>query len=367
MAKTSIPVGFVGLSSKPEWSWAVAAHLPYFAQSTNYKIATLQNSSAETAKKAIEVHKLGDDVHAHGDVQSIASDPNVDLVAIAVKVPLHAAVVEAALNAGKSVFCECPLARNADEAERLASLAQEKGAKTLIGLQGRQDPVVLKAKELVAAGTLGDILQTTMLFTSPWFGGTMPESNVYGVDIDNGANLMTISVGHSLDTLCYVLGELHGIQANLANNRPEVTVTNAAGNPKGTVKKTSHDNCSATGTLPGGGVATAICQGGTSTIDKNFFWEIMGTKGTLLLKGPMGNVQGFPPTIKFIDAKPEAKPQPIEVPRATGFEYNTGKAWDAFAGEGAGETPDFQVAQTRHRMLEAIYRSNEKGTREDYV
>lgn len=59
------------------------------------------------------------------------------------------------------------------------------------------------------------------------------------------------------------------------------------------------------------------------------------TKGTLLLKGPMGNVQGFPPTIKFIDAKPEAKPQPIEVPRATGFE--------------------------------AIYRSNEKGTREDYV
>ncbi|KAM6510957.1 transcription regulator gal80 [Fusarium solani] len=134
MAKTPIPVGFVGLSSKPEWSWAVAAHLPYFAQSTNYKIAALQNSSVETAKKAIEVHKLGDDVHAHGDVQSIASDPSVDLVAIAVKVPLHAAAVEAALNAGKSVFCEWHLARNGAEAERLTSVAQDKGAKTLIGL-----------------------------------------------------------------------------------------------------------------------------------------------------------------------------------------------------------------------------------------
>lgn len=345
----------------------MAAHLPYFAQSTNYKIAALQNSSVETAKKAIEVHKLEGDVHAHGDVQSIASDPNVDLVAIAVKVPLHAAAVEAALNAGKSVFCEWPLARNADEAERLASLAQEKGAKTLIGLQGRQDPAVLKAKEMVAAGDLGDILQTTMLFTSPWFGATMPEANVYGVDIENGANLMTISVGHSLDTLCYVLGELHGIQANLANNRPEVTVTDAAGTNKGTVKKTSHDHCSVIGTLPGGGVATAVCQGGNSAVDKDFFWEITGTKGTLLLEGPMGNVQGFPPTIKFIDAKPEAKPQPIEVPRATGFEYNTGKAWDAFAGDGSGEAPDFQAALTRHRMLEAIYRSNEKGTREDYV
>ncbi|UPK95447.1 hypothetical protein LCI18_006382 [Fusarium solani-melongenae] len=170
-----------------------------------------------------------------------------------------------------------------------------------------------------------------MLFTSPWFGATMPESNVYGVDIENGANLMTISVGHSLDALCYVLGKLHGIQAN---NRPDVTVTDAAGNPKGTVKKTSHDHCSVIGTLLG---------------------------------GPMGNIQGFPPTIKFIDAKPEAKPQPIEVPRATDFEYNTGNAWDAFAGDGSGEAPDFQAALTRHRMLEAIYRSNEKGTREDYV
>ncbi|KAJ4186553.1 transcription regulator gal80 [Fusarium falciforme] len=206
-----------------------------------------------------------------------------------------------------------------------------------------------------------------MLFTSPWFGATMPESNVYGVDIENGANLMTISVGHSLDALCYVVGELHGVQATLANNRPEVTVTDAAGNPKRTVKKTSHDHCSVIGTLPGGGVATAICQGGMSAADKNFFCKIIGTKGTLLLEGPMGNVQGFPPTIKFIDAKPEAKPQPIEVPRATGFEYNTGKAWDAFAGDRSGEAPDFQVALTRHRMLEAIYRSNEKGTREDYV
>ncbi|RSM15829.1 hypothetical protein CDV31_004771 [Fusarium ambrosium] len=153
----------------------------------------------------------------------------------------------------------------------------------------------------------------------------------------------------------------------MASNRPKITVADAAGNPKGTVKKTSHDYFSIIGTLTGGGVTTAICQGGMSTVEKNFFWEITGIKGTLLLQGPMGSVQGFPPTIKFIDAKPEAKPQPIEVPRATGFEYNIGKAWDIFAGDGSGEAPDFQVALTRHGMLEAIYRSNEKGTREDYV
>lgn len=94
------------LTKPSEWSWAVAAHLPYFAQSANYKIAALQNNSVETAKKAIEVHKLRDDVHAHGDVQSIASNPNIGLVATAVKVPLHAVAIEAALNAKKSAFCE---------------------------------------------------------------------------------------------------------------------------------------------------------------------------------------------------------------------------------------------------------------------
>ncbi|KAF4778287.1 hypothetical protein HER10_EVM0002594 [Colletotrichum scovillei] len=367
MAPQVTNVGFIGLSSRPEWSWAVAAHLPYFAHSKHYNLAALQNSSKETAQKAIRLHNLPQDTKAYGDINALVSDPDIDLVAVTIKVHLHAAAVEAAIRAGKrAVFCEWPLARNSIEAERLTSLAREKGVRTLVGLQGRQDPATLKAKELVERGALGEILQTTMLFTSPWFGAAMPEAAVYGADVENGANLVSISAGHALDALCFVLGELRGVQATLANNRPRVAVTDNEGKPKGEeIEKTAHDHLSVIGRLPGGGVATAVCQGGMSQVDKNFFWEVTGTKGTLLIEGPMGNIQGFPPTMKFVKAEPGAVLEAIEVDEVKGFSDNTGKAWEAFAGE-AGEAPDFDVALIRHRMLDAIYKSSELGTREEY-
>ncbi|KXH27891.1 oxidoreductase [Colletotrichum salicis] len=311
-------VGFIGLSSRPEWSWAVAAHLPYFTHSKTYTLAALQNSSKETAQKAIQLHNLPLDTKAY-----------VDLIAVTIKVHLHAAAVEAAIRAGKrAVFCVWPLARNSAEAERLTSLAKERNVRTLLGLQGRQDPATLKAKELVEQGALGDILQTTMLVTSPWFGATFLEAAVYGADISNGANLVSIWAGHALDALCFVLGESRGIQATLANNRPRVVVTDGEGKSKGEIEKTAHDHLSVVGRLPGGGVATAICQGGMSQVDKNFFWKITGTKG---------NIQGFPPTVKFVKAEPGAVLEVVEVDEVKGFSDNTGKAWEAFAGGDLGK------------------------------
>ncbi|KAL3298824.1 nad-binding rossmann fold oxidoreductase family protein [Colletotrichum asianum] len=349
MSKDPIKVGFVGLSSQPAWSWSVAAHLPYFATTSNYRIVALQNSSTETAKKAARIHNLGKDIAAYGDIQSTVSDPNIDLVAVCLKVPAHLPIIEAALKAGKAVFSEWPLARNVAEAEYLANLAADKDVRTLVGLQGRHDP------------------STTMLFTSPWFGATFPADAVFATDIENGANLMSISVGHALDALCFVLGELRGVQGILANNRPVVPLVDGEGKQQGTIKKTSHDHCTITGRLAGGGVATAVCQGGMSAIEKNFFWEITGTKGTLVLEGPMGNIQGFQPTVSYVKAETGSKLEKIEVEEAKVFSFNTGRAWDAFAGEGEGAVPDFQDALLRHRMLEAIYRSNEKGTREEYM
>ncbi|KAK1713042.1 uncharacterized protein CLUP02_17544 [Colletotrichum lupini] len=254
-------VGFIGLSSRPEWSWAVAAHLTYFINSKHYNFAALQNSSRETAQRATRLHNLPQDTKAYGDINALVSDPDIDLVAVTIKVHLHAAAVEAAIRAGESaVFCEWPLVRNSIEAERLTSLAREKGVRTLVGLQGRQDPATLKAKELVERGALGDMLQTTMLFMSPWFGPAMPEAAGYGADIEIGANLVSISAGHAPDAMLFVLGELRGVQATLANNRPRTVVTDSEGKPKGEIEKTAHDHLSVVGRLLGGGVG-GVCRG----------------------------------------------------------------------------------------------------------
>jgi predicted dehydrogenase len=77
-------------------------------------------------------------------------------------VPQHYNLIRPALEAGKDVFCEWPLARNLSEAEELVTLAKRKNVRTLVGLQARQNPSIIKAKEIVTSGKLGKILGTTM-------------------------------------------------------------------------------------------------------------------------------------------------------------------------------------------------------------
>jgi predicted dehydrogenase len=141
-------------------SWASRSHLPYLQQSSLYKISALQNSSQASAEASAKKNAL--DVATYGDPAALAKDLNVDIVAVSVNVPEHYDLIRPALEANKDVFCEWPLARNLAEAEEVTKLAKEKGVRTMVGLQARQNPSILKAKEIVASGKLGKILGTTM-------------------------------------------------------------------------------------------------------------------------------------------------------------------------------------------------------------
>lgn len=88
------------------------------------------------------------------------------MVVISVKTPEHYKLAKPALEAKKDLFVEWPLAANLKQAKELTALAKSQNVKTIIGLQGRQAPSVLKAKEMIAAGKLGDILGTTVSLPS---------------------------------------------------------------------------------------------------------------------------------------------------------------------------------------------------------
>lgn len=292
-------------------------------------------------------------------------------MAVSVKVPLHAQLIKPALESNKDVFVEWPLAANLKEAEELTALAKAKGVKTLVGLQARQDPSVRKAREIVQRGDLGQIIGTTMLGAGGIWAGPVTTGFEYSLPIENGANLVTIPAGHAMDALCYVLGEFRDLQATLANHRPKIPIVDGEGNVLKTVDKTSHDWMSVTGNLVDGGVATVVYQSGASQTGKNFYWEIIGTKGTLLLEGPVGHVQMFHPTLKIVMAGgKEAKLEEVKVEASSkpmDFSFNVGKAWDAFVGHGDGNVTTFEDALVRHKMIDAIYRSNESGKRESYL
>lgn len=263
-------------------------------------------------------------------------------------------------------------------------MAKGKGVRTMIGLQARQNPSILKAKEIVESGKLGKILTTTMFGHGLIFGPSIHEGFLYGLPVEAGANLLTIPFGHAVDALCYVLGEFEDISATLVNLLPELDLIGNDGKPAGKVKKTAHDHISITGRLvKSGGVASVTYAGGISRSNRDFVWEIVGTEGTLLLEGPKmgGHVQMYQPTVKLAKASPptslygassDAKQEleTVEVEKASDMSFNVGRAWDAWAGVGLEKGPTvttFEDALLRHKMIDAIYRSAEKGTKESYL
>lgn len=75
----------------------------------------------------------------------------------------------------------------------------------------------------------------------------------------------------------------------------------------------------------------------------------------------------FHPRISFVKAEQGATLTEIEVEKAENFSYNVGRAWDIFAGKEDGSIMTFDNALVRHKMIDAIYRSDKNGKRETYV
>ena len=335
-------------------------------KSPHYKIVALQNSSKASAKAAAKKYELGD-VATYDNIKDLAADTNVDMVIVSVKVPEHGQLTEPAIVANKFVFVEWPLGKSLDEAEFLTKLAREHKIKTQVGLQARQSPTIRKAKAMVEAGQLGNILGTKMMAYGGILGPTTTEDLTYIFPIENGANLVTIPAGHAMDALCFVLGEFSSLQATLAVNQNESSVVDSEGKEIRKIKKTSHDMMAVQGSLINGGVASIVYQGGSSTTGKDFYWEINGTEGSLVLEGPVGHVQMFEPSLKFVSSKKDAKLEAVEVnEQCKDFTYNVGSAYNAFVGVGDGNLTTFEDAVVRHRMIDAIYKSNRDGTRETY-
>jgi predicted dehydrogenase len=270
MPESTLGVGIVGVS--PVRGWAATAHIPALRALPNYQIRALSTHDPESAHAAGELFKVR---VVFSDHQQLVTQPDIDLVAVTVKVPHHRELVAAALDAGKAVYCEWPLGRDLDDARAMATLAAAHGAPTVVGLQARQAPAIEFVVELLRNGYVGEVLSTTMIGLSVP-GNIVGQPNAYMLDKTNGANLLTIAVGHSLDTLTYVLGEFANLSAVADLRRPLVTIDETGAQ----IVKTAADQIAIIGTLTSGATASIHLReavaGGTG-----FLWEINGTDGTL--------------------------------------------------------------------------------------
>ena len=160
------------------------------------KTGILAAVSSRNLERAQTLAKLGDDVRSFDDYTAMAAWDGIDAVYVATPNALHKAHCLLALDAGKHVLCEKPLAPSAAEAREIAEAAKAAGKFCMEAMWTRFLPAMQQMKEAVATGKIGtpEVLTASLGFarqeaegdaiTDPKLGGGAPmDLGVYGVSI----------------------------------------------------------------------------------------------------------------------------------------------------------------------------------------
>jgi predicted dehydrogenase len=363
MTPTPLRLGIVGANA--ERGWASRTHLPAVQALATVELVAVATTRAESASAAAE--RFGAR-HAFSDPFELIRHPDVEAVTVAVKVPDHARLVQAALEAGKHVYCEWPLGTSTAEAVALRDLADSRGVRTAIGLQSRRSAQVQHARQLLADGAIGRVVSATLRSAAGIGGPTTTAAGAWLADADNGTNALTVTGGHALDTLAALIGDIGELSATVATRFPEATVKETGAR----VAVTSPDQVVLGGVTGDGVVVAAHVQGATG-LRPGLTIEVRGTTGLLeLVATPSlsaGRIEvrtvapdGTTTELDLLATPPEAAGTAAAL--GDGAVANVGRVYADFAaairGEQA-EVPDFGRAVRMHRLLDAIRTSAADG------
>jgi predicted dehydrogenase len=356
-----IRVGIVGATVTPGGSgWGANAHVPALHAQPDYELWAVCTAHEDTARRSADT--FGAEL-AFSNFDAMLADPDIDLVAVVVRVPGHHELVMKALRAGKNTFCEWPLGATVAEAEQMANLAAERSVRTAVGLQARSDPTLMYARELVEQGYIGRVLSANMANVTQAI-TRRGNGRIWQAHRVNGANTLTIAAGHAIDALCFVLGEFDEVSARL-----ETTIAEWHNTDTGeTVNVDSPDWVQVAGRLQSG-VEVAFLVTTVPNNPSGNRLEIYGTEGTLVISGGSANVgpnllRGARGTDILAPMEPPARF--VLAPDSTpdGPPRNVGQAYARIARSFASNEayqPDFAHAVKRHKLIEAIERSSAEG------
>jgi predicted dehydrogenase len=351
-----IRVGVVGASAGA--GWARSSHVPALHAVEGLELAAVATSRAETAEASAREHGAR---HGFADATALVRHPDVDLVVVAVKVPEHDAIVRAAIDAGKAVLCEWPLARSSAEAAALARLADDRGVRHAVGLQGSFSPAVVRARELIADGYVGRIAAVSVLaFLGAGTGAGYAERSRYRFDPANGATLLAIGGGHTLHTVASMVGETGELSARLQVQYPRVRFTDSGDE----IDVVTPDQVLLHGRLRGGAAFSMHLQAEKRAGVRTLI-EIAGSEGDLRLAS--SEAEGRPGVqlqrLALFGAR-RGDPGFAELPlAASGLEQpalNVASLYEQLAADlrqGTFGVPSFGDAVRLHRLLDAVAES----------
>jgi predicted dehydrogenase len=199
------------------------------------------------------------------DWRAVIADDDIDVIDIVTPGDTHVEIAIAALEAGKHVLCEKPLANSVQEAEAMdaaAARAAERGIFAMVGFTYRRVPATTFARDLVAAGRLGEIRQVRAEYLQDWLmDAEAPLTWRMKKELAGSGALGDIGA-HAIDLVEYITGQsvdsVSGIIETLVKERPVMAeghgLSGTAGVERGPV--TVDDLAMFTGRLSSGALAS---------------------------------------------------------------------------------------------------------------
>ena len=117
-------------------------------------------------KRLTEVHRNHPQARPYADYRGLLRDADVSAVVVVTPTKTHFTIVSDALKAGKHVLCEKPLCTEPEEGAQLVALAKERGLVLMVGHVFLFNPGILKVKELVDAGEVGEVRSLSAIRTN---------------------------------------------------------------------------------------------------------------------------------------------------------------------------------------------------------
>ena len=353
-----IRLGIIGAS--PTVGWAHRSHLPAIVASPEYELTGVCTTRMETAEESKRQYGA---VMAFDDYHEMLAHPNIDAVAVVLRVPAHYQITKDAINAGKHVFTEWPLGKTTEEAEELAALARAKAVKAVVGLQARAAPAVLQMKQMVEQGYVGEVMSCSMTLIR---GGVLarPSGRTWQRDVELGANTLTIATGHSIDAMRFVAGDFAEVSAVVSTQCDQWYETDT----DKYLDVTSPDNILINGRLENGAVASAHVAS-IPWAGSGYRLEVYGREGTIIATsedspqlGPV-RLQGAEGSDELEDLTVLDQHRFVLEGMPEGAPYSVGQLYYMFgeAIRGQGERhPDFDTAVELHRLVDCIRQSSEE-------
>jgi predicted dehydrogenase len=361
MASDRIRLGIIG--ANPTVGWGPRAHLPAAAASPDVELTAVCTTRQESATAS--ARKYGAKMAFH-DYRDMLACPDIDAVAVVLRVPSHYEPTRAALEAGKHVFTEWPLGKDTAEAEALTTLAQQKGLQTCVGLQARAAPAVLYMKELIDTGYVGDVLSCHMSLLRD---GVLQRTSdrTWQRDDTLGATTLTIAAGHAIDAMRFIVGDFRQVAAVVTTQVPQWLEVDT----QRLVDVTAPDNILVSGQLANGAVAS-VHVASLPWAGTGYRLEIYGREGTLVATADESPQLG---TVQLQGTRANGKLEPLDIPSRyryvpedmpKGAPYNVGQLYALFArairsGEVSPSKATFATAVDLHRLIDAMRESSVQG------